>query len=58
MTPSAASAGLTSILYAVVQWPAVGCKALVDGALFIISFFLQQRWVFRVPAVREEEANI
>ena len=55
---AAASAGLTSILYAVRAMAGRWLQALVDGALFIISFFCSKRWVFRVPAVREEEANI
>ena len=30
--------------------PLVGVKALVDGTLFVISYFVQRNWVFKAPA--------
>ena len=30
--------------------PLVAVKALVDGALFVVSFFIQRNWVFKRPA--------
>ena len=30
--------------------PLVGVKMLVDGALFVVSYFVQRNWVFEAPA--------
>ena len=41
------SAGLVWLFTDWLHWPAVVVKALVDTGLFLISFQIQQRWVFR-----------
>ena len=44
-----ASAGLVTLLSAL-PLPLVAVKALVDGTLFVLSYFVQRNWVFKRPA--------
>lgn len=42
-----ASAGLVALFTVLLGWPAVVVKAIVDSCLFLVSFQIQQRVVFR-----------
>ena len=44
-----AASALLVALFAWLPLPLVGVKVLVDGALFIASYFIQRNWVFKHP---------
>ncbi len=42
-----ASAGGVYLIYAAIGFGEVGIKVVVDGILFLISYFIQREWVFK-----------
>ena len=41
------SAVLVSIVWKYTKYTETGIKIVVDSALFLLSYFVQQRWVFK-----------
>ena len=41
------SAVLVSIVWKYTKYPETSIKIVVDSILFLLSYFIQQRWVFK-----------
>lgn len=41
------SAGMVALVFRLADWPEFLCKLFVDSLLFLVSFQIQNRWIFR-----------